>query len=310
MHNEGLKQAVLALIDAGKTYRQVSEMLNVGLGSINRWRTERDSDEEIVQEKGYWDDDDAPDEYQWSETLYVPEDTPRERVPVIQREYGTRVLCIGDIHAPVTKKGYLEFVQAIQKKYRTNETVFIGDVVDNHAISFYANHPDAPGSGNEHQITMACLEPWKQAFPNATVTIGNHDARINRVANSVNIPSKFLRSYAEIWQTPGWQWVDDIIIDNVYYCHGTGRSGLFPAYNCAKEMGMSSVMGHCHSVAGIKWMCSPEKRWFGCDTGCGIDDKAYAFAYGQNMKKKSMLSCAVVIDGVPYLEPFFMEKYK
>ena len=38
------------------------------------------------------------------------------------------------------------------------------------------------------------------------------------------------------------------------------------------------------------------------DVGCGIDERAYAFAYGRHMRQRSMLSAGVVIDGVPYHE--------
>ena len=46
------------------------------------------------------------------------------------------------------------------------------------------------------------------------------------------------------------------------------------------------------------------------DTGCGIDDKQHAFAYGKHMKRKSVISCGVVIDGMPYHEMCPIEKFK
>ena len=38
------------------------------------------------------------------------------------------------------------------------------------------------------------------------------------------------------------------------------------------------------------------------DTGCGIDNAAYQFAYGKHTKQKPVLSAGVVLDGVPYHE--------
>ena len=221
----------------------------------------------------------------------------------------SRVLVIGDIHEPCCRPGYLKFCQDMAVKYKTDKTVFIGDVVDWHGISFHANNPEAPGVVSEYQLAKDCISQWYKDFPNAIVTIGNHDARIVRLAESVNIPAKFLRDYKELWGTPNWEWVDDTIIDNVYYFHGTGYGGLHPSFNAARHLGMSCVLGHIHSVAGVKWCVSPEKRWFGMDVGCGVDDKAYAFAYGKHLKRKSVISCGVVLNGVPYHEMMPLEAY-
>ena len=220
------------------------------------------------------------------------------------------VLVIGDIHEPVSRRGYRRFCRKIYNKYKCNQVVFIGDVVDWHGLSFFAHHPDAPGPTDEYKIAHKCIEKWQEEFPVATVCIGNHDARVVRTAESVGIPSKFLRYYADIWDTPDWDWVDDVIIDDVYYMHGIGYGGLHPAYNASKHLGMSAVLGHIHSVAGIKWNVSPAKRWFGMDVGCGIDDKKYAFAYGKHAKRRSVISCGVVIDGHPYHEMMKLEAYK
>ena len=167
-----------------------------------------------------------------------------------------RVLCIGDIHEPVCRKGYLEFCQNTYDEYDCDKVVFLGDTVDWHAVSFHANHPESPSAWDEYQLALNGIHKWYDAFPDATVTIGNHDSRIIRLAESVNIPSKFIRDYKDTWQTPKWEWVDDIKIDNVYYFHGIGYGGLHPSFNAARHLGMSCVMGHVHSVAGVKW-CDP-----------------------------------------------------
>ena len=73
---------------------------------------------------------------------------------------------------------------------------------------------------------------------------------------------------------------------------------------------MSVVMGHVHSVAGVKFGAGPLERWFGMDVGCLIDRKAWQFAYGKHMPKKPILGCGVVIDGTPYYEPMPLEEYK
>jgi len=211
----------------------------------------------------------------------------------------SKVLVIGDIHEPVAHPGYLAFCRDLRNKYQCDRIVFIGDVADMQAVSFHANNPQCPGALDEFHLTKKAIRKWYNAFPKANVCIGNHDARVIRLAESVNIPPQYLRNYSDVWMTDGWKWANDFVIDNVYYWHGTGRSGINPAFNVMKDMLMSSVIGHCHSAAGIKWIANPLRRIFGMDTGCGIDVDAFQFAYGINEKKRPMLSAGVIIDGTP-----------
>jgi len=215
-----------------------------------------------------------------------------------------RVLVIPDLHEPCSRKGALDFCRDVRKRYKTNRTVFIGDITDWHSISFHAHHPEMPGPKDEHELAYKAIQKWYKAFPKATVILGNHDRRVIRLAETVNIPAKFLRDYKDIWDTPNWDWVDDLIEDGVYYNHGDGStSGLYPAYNLVRKMGLSCVVGHFHHAAGVKYLVNPLTRMFGMDTGCLIDDKAMAFAYGLRTKIRSMLSVGVIIDGVPQVIP-------
>ena len=216
----------------------------------------------------------------------------------------SRILCVGDLHCPVQRVGYLEFCKDLYEEWDCNEVVFIGDIVDWSAISFHANNPEAPGPVDEYKLALSETQKWYKAFKkNTTVIIGNHDARPRRVAESVSIPAKFIRNYADIWETPEWNWVQSVVIDDVFYCHGHGKGGgNSPAWNLSKKMGMSVCMGHHHSRGGVFWSANPLRRWFGCDVGCGIDDKAYAFAYAKEQPLRSILSAAVILDGIPYHE--------
>lgn len=210
----------------------------------------------------------------------------------------SRVLVIGDIHEPAVHPGYLDFVSDIGEQWNCDRVHFIGDIVDHHAISFHARHPDAPGPKEEQAIARLGINRWYKRFPKATVNIGNHDARVLRLAASVNIPRYYLKDYSEVWETPGWGWYDKLMIDGVLYTHGTGFGGLHPAYNAAKACCCSIVIGHVHSVAGISFLCGPRSRLFGVDTGCGVDVDHVAMDYGRNLVRKPIISCAVVIDGV------------
>lgn len=212
----------------------------------------------------------------------------------------SRVLIIGDVHEPVSHPGYLAFCRDLRNTYRCDKVVFIGDIADWHAISFHAHHPEAPGPKDEYELAKSCIQKWNAAFPQATVCIGNHDERVYRLAESVNIPAYLIKDYTETWGTKRWEWIHDIIIDDVYYFHGINTAGMYPAFNSMKKQLMSVVQGHVHSAAGIKWLANPNRRIFGMDVGCGVDDKAVAFAYGKHQQQRSILGAGVVLDGIPF----------
>jgi predicted phosphodiesterase len=216
----------------------------------------------------------------------------------------SRVLIIGDLHLPAERSDYLSFCRNLRKKYKTEETVFIGDVLDHHAISFHQSHPEADSAVAEYHRCMEKLKKWKKAFPTAKVCIGNHDERIHRLSANAGIPAMYLKNYKEIFDTPTWEWEWEWVIDNVSYVHGTGTSsGVTPAFNSAKARIQSTVSGHVHSVASINWLCGPGgKKIFGFNVPCGVDKDHLMMYYSKNFLKKPVTGAGVVIDGHPYME--------
>ena len=224
----------------------------------------------------------------------------------------SRVLVIGDIHEPATHVGYRRFVQDIYDYWNCNRVVFIGDIIDFHCVSFWKKDVEADGVTREAVKAYAGVQKWRKAFPKAEVMIGNHDERVYRLAASVNIPARFITGYEIVWNTPKWKWKRETEIDGVHFFHGTGCAGMQPALNAAKDSGISTVIGHVHSVAGVKWSCGPRQRLFGMDVGCGVDINHPAMNYGKDARKKPILATGVVINGIPYHEIMPMargEKY-
>lgn len=208
-------------------------------------------------------------------------------------------LIIGDTHLPAVHPGYLAFCKDLHAKYRCNAVVHIGDVLDLHSVSRHESSPEAKGPVGEFEEAFGQAQEWYKAFPKAKVCEGNHDKRLYAQAATVNIPGRFLKGYNELLETPGWDWKPDHIIDDVYYFHGTGCGGMYPAPNTMQKMLMSTVMGHVHSAGGIWWRANPQRRIFGMNVGCGVDDKHIAFRYGENLKVRSILSAGVVLEGTP-----------
>lgn len=212
-----------------------------------------------------------------------------------------KILVIGDLHLPYARKGYLQFCKDIQKEFKCDQVIFIGDIADFSAISFHQKNPEMASALTEYENTQKQILIWYRTFPNAKIVIGNHDDRIIRVAGSVNIPSQMLKSYNLLWNTPDWQWNYDWIVDDIFFTHGTGNGGIYPAYNLMRKLATSVVMGHWHSACGLKFLVNPHRRFFALDVGCGVNDRLLAFQYAQFNKVRSVIACAVILDGHPQI---------
>lgn len=208
------------------------------------------------------------------------------------------VLVIGDTHEPFCKEGYLEFCREIQEKYNCGTVVHIGDLVDNHAMSYHEHDPEGRSIRDEHRLALSRCQRWYHTFPNVKVCIGNHDALPFRKAFTAGLPSTWLKSYQEILQSPkSWEWDFIHHVNGVIYQHGTGTSGEMAAINAARENRQSTVIGHLHTVCNTRFLASYKDLIFGVNVGCGIDHKTYAFAYGRENTRKPVVSCAVVLNG-------------
>lgn len=220
-----------------------------------------------------------------------------------------RILAIADTQHPFDHVDYLKFLKAVARKYKTKEVVHVGDLVDHHALSDFVHDPDGFSAGHELIQAKARLKSYYNAFPNVKVCIGNHDHRIYRRAMGAGIPRAYLRGYNDFLDAPkGWRFEEKWEIDGVIYKHGEGYSGANGAINAAKDELRSCVIGHLHSDAGVLYWANSEVLLFGMNVGSGIDRKSYAFAYGKVMRRKPIISCGVVIDGIATLVPMILNK--
>lgn len=202
---------------------------------------------------------------------------------------------IGDTHFPFTHPRYLEFCRDTFMEYGVGRIVHIGDIVDHHAISRHKTEPVADGVLTEYEKAKEMVEEWAAVFPHMTITIGNHDNILERQASELGVPTAFLKNNHELYQMPeGWDMAESVIIEDVLYKHGIGSGGIHGAYNSAKRNCMSVVQGHTHSFAGVKYIATPQKLWFGMSVGCGIDIDAYAFLYGKYMENRPILGVGIV----------------
>jgi predicted phosphodiesterase len=201
-----------------------------------------------------------------------------------------RILVIGDVHAPYTKKGYLEFCQRCFAEHNCNQVIFIGDLADHQYSSFHDSNPDLAGGKDELQYAIEEIHKWRDAFPIADCIIGNHDLIIARKLFKAGVPKQWLKSYNEVLGT-NWNWTERIVYDDVQYVHGQG--GV--ASTKAKNDFMSTVQGHIHTKCFVEWF-SGQKRIFAMQVGCGVDRDSMAMSYAKAYKFQQ-LACGVVIGG-------------
>lgn len=208
------------------------------------------------------------------------------------------VLVIPDTHEPFCREGFLEYCRKIQEKYDCGTVVHVGDEVDLCAISQWEKDPDGLSAGSESEQAQIKMQDWFKVFPEVKVCIGNHTARPFRLARTIGIPKKFLKTYEETWGAPkGWKWEEHWEIDNVLYTHGNGLSGANAAIKLASQYRQNCVIGHIHSEAGVQFNATKKDIVWGMQVGGAIDDKQYAFAYAKDQIKKSIIGCGVVIQG-------------
>lgn len=202
------------------------------------------------------------------------------------------VLVVGDIHEPFCLEGYREFCVEQYNKHNCNQVIFIGDIIDNHYASFHEVSIDAEYTGKtELELAIDKIALWYKAFPKATVLIGNHDRMIMRKAQTSAIPSRWIKSYQEVLEVPGWTFTERYVQDNVQYIHGEAGT----ARTKARADMMNTVQGHLHTQCYTEHYVGQNYRIFATQVGCGIDHESYAMAYAKAGKKPA-IGCVVVKD--------------
>ncbi len=230
--------------------------------------------------------------------------------PVKNKVYSGEIVgAFGCAHIPFDHPRYLSFLADTFQAEGVTQVVCLGDVVDNHAISFHTRSPNGFSAGSELIRARARLKDYAGIFPNVEIVLGNHDLLPWRQAEANGLPEEMIRNPQEIWETPDtWTWQEEVEIDGVRYVHGTamGKAALL-----ARKGGQSVVMAHWHSEGYVQYAASWRTITFGVAVGCGIDHKAYAMAYGKPFKEKPILGCAIIRGGVDAtFIPMPLEVYK
>lgn len=222
----------------------------------------------------------------------------------------SRVLVIGDTHAPCMIDGYVDFLKHCKRKWKCNRVVHIGDLVDNCALSFHLKRPSQKDPINEYYQAMEQVSEITKAFPNVDLMLGNHDVLPYRWAKEVGIPESMMLDFKSIFKLPkGWtvhERYAQLRIDDVIYQHGDrGRASAI--LNARMEFA-SVVQGHFHSKGGhIEFYANSTDRIFGFQCGVGMSWKHAQMEYAMKFSAKPIIGCGIVLDGTtPIFEPMLL----
>jgi metallophosphoesterase superfamily enzyme len=216
----------------------------------------------------------------------------------------SRVGIIGDTHLPFELEGYLEFCQETFDAWDVDTIVHIGDMFDNHSLSFHDSEPMLHNVAGEYESAFERAKDWYKAFPVATLIMGNHDripARQLRQAGHGAVDLHEARRGA-VRYARGLDVADQIEIDDVLYHHGETAGGINGFRKDCETRMRCTVSGHNHSNAGISATATDQELVWGMAVGCGVNHAHMAFAYGKHFAKKPIIACGVVIDGEPHIE--------
>ena len=209
------------------------------------------------------------------------------------------MLIIGDTHIPYEHKNYLDFCVRMKKRYRIkDENVYhIGDIIDNHAVSYHEHEPELYSAGDELTIAIRRLGRWYEEFPQLKVCIGNHDDLYRRKCKTIGLPERVIKEFRQIIQAPTkWEFKYGYEVSGIKIFHGTGLGGDKPHVKAVINNRQSCIIGHCHSVMASDWLASDRDLVFGMSVGCGVDRSKLAFAYGRFFQKKPIISVGLVLD--------------
>lgn len=223
------------------------------------------------------------------------------------------ILVIPDLHAPYQHPDALDFLVAVAAKYQPTRVINLGDETDGHALSFHDSDPNLASAGHELARAQEFLDKLHSIFPVQEFCHSNHGSLIFRRAHKSGIPVEYIKSYRDILlpgkDASGWSWHENIYVtlpngEPVQFRHQVSGDYL---QNAAHER-TSLVLGHEHGKFKVEYRASKTALYWGLYSGCLIDRKSMAFAYGKLFPNKPILGCSIIIDSQPILVPMLLDE--
>lgn len=221
-----------------------------------------------------------------------------------------RILIIPDCHIPYSHKDYIKFLTRVKEKFDPEVIINLGDELDYHAVSFHKSESELFSAG--HELDKAIIEIQEglhKLFPKMHLLESNHGSLVFRRLKHEGIPVRVLKPLPELYETPNWEWHEDMLLNTnigkVYLCHG--RSGTYG--KMTKEYGTHCIQGHFHGKFELTWHVNALSTRYNLFSGCLVDRKSLAMAYGKNNLPMPILGCTLIgKSGFPKLVPMITDK--
>ena len=211
------------------------------------------------------------------------------------------ILLIGDTHIPYHKKDLFDFYELVKKTYKPTEVIHMGDLIDNHAISYHESSAELRSAGDELNKSIIYIEWLAEIFPKMDILQGNHDKLPIRKARTAGLPSRYIKNNHDVFNMPKtWNWVNEKYLDM-----SDGRKLWLRHQFCTNPIYMALkhnvcvAQGHYHTKSELDWVMNKKRNVWALTVGCGIDDESLAYEYNKLDKDRPQLSVVVITNGLP-----------
>ena len=221
-----------------------------------------------------------------------------------------RILVISDCHFPYHHESTFNFLRKLNKQYKPDTVVHIGDEMDWHSINVsHVINPDLPSPADELLVGRSLCQQLEKIFPKMVLLESNHGSMVLRRAMAKGMSKYFIKDYNEILDVgSGWKWKEKHIVETdkgrVMFAHQFSAD----ISKAVQQSAMSCVQGHYHTVSSIKYVANDFHLNWGMSVGCLVDKKSLAMAYMKVNLAKPVLSCGVITEGIPYIVPMVLNK--
>lgn len=221
-----------------------------------------------------------------------------------------KILVISDTHFPYHHKDTFRFLEKLNKHYKPDCVVHIGDEMDWHSINVsHVINPDLPSPADELLSGQSLCHQLEKIFPSMWLLESNHGSMVLRRAMAKGMSKWFIKDYNEILDVSNkWKWTERLILE-------TDKGRIVFAHQMTKDIAKSvqatscsCVQGHYHTVSEIKYSGNDFHLNWGMTVGCLVDKKSLAMAYMKVNLAKPVLSCGVITNGIPYIVPMVLKK--
>lgn len=204
-----------------------------------------------------------------------------------------RNMVISDLHIPYQDKKAVDYMLDFTSKYRPDNLVINGDLVDFYGISVYSKNPENKDNlASETMKARQFLSDLRKATGtecNIQYLVGNHEVRLQQyiwnhpeleglkeleLGNLLDIKKYNIRMIEpdnDYWsKCNGHIKLGDIVImhgdDRLNGASLSNKSG-YSAMNTMLRLNSSAMIGHCHRLGQV-YHTTPYNDMTGIETGC------------------------------------------